>query len=332
MNVEGLLDFLGVDIATESKINYSCSCPFHSPDADPSFSIHREHGAWLCRAGCGSSKDPIVLIQRIRNCSYPDAKLILEEFCDPQSETTTLLTKKLDAFTTVTDDHKLIPQVELPSSFFSFAAGYKDSQQLGPYFNYIQTRLSEDSIYNFNIGYCHTGRYWGRIIIPIKMFGKNVGFLARSIHKEVDKRYLNATNVLYSNLLFNYDEAMFDGDAREIYLCESAFDAMTLYSYEIPAIATFGAHVSSRQMELLIAKKPIDVVICFHNDNAGNEEANRLYRSLGKYFRMKRLMLPPDTDINEMDFHDFQMCKLEDRVDSTLNRILGSIKWKMQKS
>jgi len=46
-------------------------CPFHD-DHKPSFAFNVDHGGWRCHAGCGSG-DVFSFIQRLENCSFPEA-------------------------------------------------------------------------------------------------------------------------------------------------------------------------------------------------------------------------------------------------------------------
>lgn len=326
MNVKSLLADLEIDILTEDRVNYNGLCRLHDDD-DPSFSINKDNGLWICRAGCGSG-NAIHLILRIIGCSWDDAKVRYEKYSDPKSEITAVLQHKEERFSAIRESIFYPPTISLPKGFKSFIPHHYGVYE-NPYFKYLNARITGPSISVFKMGYCDEGRYSNRVIIPIVMKKQLVGFIARSIDSS-QKRYLNATNVLYTHLLFNYDVPL--SEDKTIFLCESTFDAITLYEMGIPSMATFGARISYRQAELLVMKGIRKLVFAFHNDKAGNEGVAEKLEFLSKLFSVNRLVLPENSDINELGHQDYKNFKIDTLIGDDVVRMLQSLKWKILKS
>ena len=71
------LSALGIEIKRTRKDFLSATCPFHD-DTNPSFSVNRTHGGWICFSGCGQG-DLFDLVARVHGLnSRTDFKKVLE--------------------------------------------------------------------------------------------------------------------------------------------------------------------------------------------------------------------------------------------------------------
>ena len=119
--------------------------------------------------------------------------------------------------------------VNLPKDFLSLAIKhpspvYKQAS------NYLMSRgITGDDILRYNIGYCDSGPYTNRVIIP--SYDKNGSlnyFVGRDIYKNKLK-YKNppvSKNIIGFELFINWDEP--------IVLCEGVFDAIAIKRNAIP--------------------------------------------------------------------------------------------------
>jgi DNA primase len=188
--------------------------------------------------------------------------------------------------------------VKLPREFVPFkdaSFGLKLTPQYKQAFNYIKKRnISELMLQIYNIGFCTSGIYENRIIIPSYDKNKNVNyFIARS--------YLNYTKMKYKNpeaqketIIFN--EHLIDWD-KPIYLVEGAFDSIFIPN----AIPMLGKFLSDYLFNQIYdnAKK----VIIILDPDAWND-AERLYhrincgKLMGKVWIVK---LEGDKDIADLE-------------------------------
>ena len=328
MNVRGLLAELEIEIVSEDHVNLNALCPLHD-DTSQSWGMNKENGKWICRAGCGSGY-PVQFIQRVLGCNHEQAKAKLLEYSDPKSEIRDLLAKKLDKHSnsSISDYHP--PEIVLPSRIEFTSIPFPGPNCEHPAVNYAIKRMSFNTARYLGVCAAQSGRYENRIIIPIRMFNKTVGFIARAIDDSTEKRYLNATNILYSNLLFNYDSPI--GDAGEVYLSESTFDCITLIEAHKPAMATFGARISYRQIELLLRKKVKKLIFCFHSDKAGDAGVQDKLKLLSRLFTVSRLQIPKNTDLNALGPLITSGLSVDTLIDDRLHRIQNSLQWKLEKS
>lgn len=98
---------------------------------------------------------------------------------------------------------------------------------------YLKKRgITEDDILKYFIGYCETGEYEGRIIVPsYDSSGKVNFFIARTIYEDVKPKYKNppySRDIIPFEMFINWDEP--------IILCEGGFDVMSIKRNVIPLL------------------------------------------------------------------------------------------------
>lgn len=98
---------------------------------------------------------------------------------------------------------------------------------------YVKSRgFTENDILKYSIGFCETGEYSGRVIIPsYDANGKVNYFIARTIHDEVKPKYKNppfSRDIIPFELFTNWDEP--------ITLCEGGFDLVAIKRNAIPLL------------------------------------------------------------------------------------------------
>lgn len=87
---------------------------------------------------------------------------------------------------------------------------------------------------------------------------------------------------------------------KEAVICESIFNALTCWKYNIPAVALLGTGTIS-QYEIL-KKLPVrHYILGLDNDVAGNEGARKLKKYLSPYKIITQYDIPEGKDINDLD-------------------------------
>jgi hypothetical protein len=108
----------------------------------------------------------------------------------------------------------------------------------------------------WGMGFCNSGRYGGRVVIPIACPGGQ-SFTARDTTGEQEPKYLNPTGADHSRLLIGWPHAKVEGD---VVLVEGPMDAVKMYQHRIPTLALGGKMLHSSQLAMLF-KKPTDAAI-----------------------------------------------------------------------
>jgi len=152
-----------------------------------------------------------------------------------------------------------VADIELPSEFRCLT-GREESMAAQPYLKYARRRgLTDELIRKYNIGYCLTGRYAKRLIVPVYHFGKVVNFVARTIGI-LEPKVLTPPGNEQSQFCFNLDNIW---GAKEVLVVEGVFDALVLPD---KAVATFGKKISKAQVALLKTAGVETVTFCYDED------------------------------------------------------------------
>lgn len=130
-------------------------------------------------------------------------------------------------------------QVRLPKEFIPFkdaSMGLKMTPHYKQAFNYIQKRnITDLMIQMYNIGFCYSGHYEHRIIIPSYDSENRLNyFVARSYLNNTKMKYKNPEvdkeTLIWNEHLINWDEP--------VYIVEGAFDSIFLPN-SIPMLGKF---------------------------------------------------------------------------------------------
>jgi DNA primase len=137
------------------------------------------------------------------------------------------------------------PVVTLPSEFVSLNSD-SPSIEMRHALIYLQKRgIDKKDVIKYNIGYCETGRYRGRVVIPSYDENCNIKyFIARAISEDTMRKYdtpkCKKSEIIGFENLINFD--------APIILCEGAFDAIAIKRNAIPL---FGKTIPTALMKKL---------------------------------------------------------------------------------
>ena len=123
----------------------------------------------------------------------------------------------------------------------------------------LKRNVTLSEIIKYSIGYCETGEYEKKIIIPsYNEFGKLNYFVGRSYYEGVAFKHKNpdvSKNIIGFDLLVNW--------ALPIVLVEGAFDAISVRRNAIPL---FGKTISENLRKKVIEKSVKQLYICLDKD------------------------------------------------------------------
>lgn len=186
--------------------------------------------------------------------------------------------------------------VELPKEFQLLAEASPTSFVANTVKKYLYERgLSDNDFIKYSIGYCTTGEYGGRIIIPSYNASNQLNyFIARSFDGSFFK-YKNpeaSKDVIFFENYINWD--------LPVVLCEGAFDAMAIKRNAIPIL---GKNISKSLYKKLVTSPLKDIYVALDND--ARDTAIEICEKLLKYGKKVFMVDLKDKDPSEMGFNNF---------------------------
>lgn len=208
-------------------------------------------------------------------------------------------------------DRKQYKKIYLPKEFIPFSSvssGLKMTIHYKQAINYLKSRnINDQMIERYNIGFCYSGLYENRIIIPSYDINNNLNyFIARS--------YLTKTKIKYKNpeaqkekIIFN--EHLIDWN-KNIYIVEGVFDSIFIEN----SIPMLGKFMSELLFDKIYENAKENVIIILDPD--AKDDAEKLYHKLncGKLMgRVFTVMLDGNKDIADLkgDFSNYKIKQLD---------------------
>ncbi len=166
------------------------------------------------------------------------------------------------------------------------------SSKEGRFWEYLRDRkITWKATQSFRIGYCKTGAYADRIIIPMP-----IGFIARSIHSGrmaelmhgiPFRKYLFPLGLPTNRMLYN-----FQPESETLILVEGVMDAIKLATYGVDATAVLTAKMSQYQVDAICAQSKVQrIMICFDGDDAGKSGADLAAEELAGFFGRSKVYI-----------------------------------------
>lgn len=153
-----------------------------------------------------------------------------------------------------------IVRVFLPKEFISMTENDK-SLEYRHAAVYLKNRgINESDIRKYNIGYCKTGRYRNRVIVPSYDKNGQVNyFIARSFEKDPYQKYdapsVNKTEIIGLEYFINW--------SVPVILCEGIFDAISIKRNAVPL---FGKSITKALMLKLVESQVKTVYLALDKD------------------------------------------------------------------
>jgi DNA primase len=132
---------------------------------------------------------------------------------------------------------------------------------------------------SYGIGFCVTGYYAGRIIIPVEYHKQLYTFVARALDPAVEPKVLYPAGSRRSDVVFNLDRLERLQHPRPLIITEGVFDALRLPNQ---AVAILGSQMSAQQVTLL-GRLPVGwrpFIIMMDGDKAGRNASLQIHRAL----------------------------------------------------
>jgi len=318
----------GIELKQHGTKNWIGRCPFHD-DHDPSFVVTPSKGLFHC-LGCGAAGNAIQFVEKFDGVSFRHAFELLADGgravfavpsdgpvkagtirrlgCpfDPKASDSELMSQVVDYY------HERLLQSQAALDYLKkrgidneamiehFRIGFAD-RSLGlrlPSKNRVEGKAIRERLEKLGI-YRASGHehFNGSLVFPIFKDGHVVEIYGRKIGKQK-----SGINHLY---LSGPHEGLFNPDAfksREIILCESIIDALSFYVNGFRNVtAAYGCGGFTDELkQAFIKNKTEKVFIAYDRDQAGDEGAERVAKTLSPYgIECFRIQFPHGQDANE---------------------------------
>lgn len=280
LDVERVLEHFEFEhISHNGKFLRSC-CKLHGGDNPSGFVIDSETGLYFCHTGGCGGGDIFRLVEQLMEIDFKHAvkwladflnidisQLKLEERNKQQEQelkrwVQAIKSRKKEKLKPHTIDVPLREVTKFrnfhESTLKHFGVGYVESVQLEK-----NVKLGEEPSY-------YTLQH--RLYLPIIQGNQTIGYSLRKT-KEADfpKWTHQPKGIEVGNLLYNYDSSL---GVREIVVVEGAFDVWAYHEIGIPAVATYGAHITHEQYKMLM-RTGADITLSFDGDEAGQKATQK---------------------------------------------------------
>ena len=313
VDIRGVLDRLGVRVQGQIGDEIWGWCPDHS------LFVHREpsHPKWSVNVTTGQTKcltedrgsNLVFIISRLRKCSEREAAEWMVGGSDLTEASIRGMENDLQRLAALPKTEKktvkgLTDIAELLKTGSMGDAGY-DFFMRPP--GKKPTLIEKTTVEHFGCVECRNGFYANRVVIPCKMRGVLVGFVALDIlgkkewakqHPTLDpeekyKKVLFPSGMERGKMLFGFDEVK---KGEVIAIVEGAREVMKLYQLGHRALAVQGAGISAEQVKLLAEIAPKRIVILMDGDDAGYEAQRKMHKTLSEFFGVTKGNTPRGHD------------------------------------
>ena len=273
-------DILGVgtSMKNDEQAHYCPFCHHHKKKLQINLKTQKWH-CWVCDA---KGKRIQRLLKRL-NVDSRKLKKIYEIYGDDYV-----------VYSKDTEEEQV--ELRLPNEFQSLLKVPKG--KVNPLYrkvlDYAKSRnLSKEDIRKYNIGYCDSGHYANRIIIPSYDSDNRLNyFIARSVFTEEKFKYKNppvSKNVIMFENQINWDEP--------ITLVEGVFDAMAVKRNVIPLLGKF----IPKKLNENIYKKGVSSINILLDEDAQDQALYYTMQFQNQGIKTKNIV-PSEKDASDMGF------------------------------
>ena len=304
IDVSKLLEHYNFKPHEEDDELFRSACKIHNGDNPTSFVINKESTLWYCHTGCGGG-DVFTLVQKMEKCSFTDAIAFIVKFYNLDfsdiaiQELLRANQKELHDWMEYNKKLKLnVPFEECPiTPVTREIASYRDFnkstlEQFGvKYVDEISLINRKGEYYTLN----------DRIFFPIYFQNIYIGFSLRKVKEhDIMKWSHQPRDINISRVLFNYDNVK---DADDITVVEGIIDVLACYEANIPAVATFGAHMSLEQEKLLL-QTGADITLAYDGDSAGRAGMKDIRSRMRNKATLRQVQFPDGEDCQSIKRND----------------------------
>jgi DNA primase len=197
------------------------------------------------------------------------------------------------------DEEEDTPEVvNLPNEFLSLANKGRSLLSTKAR-NYLTKRgITEADILFWKIGYCPSGEYAGRIVVPSFNDGGDCNYFIGRTYQNDWRKYMNPptakSKIIFNELYIDWDE--------DLTLTEGVFDAIIAGKNSVPILGSSLREQSRLFKSIIKYDTPVYVAL----DQDAEEKASSLIENLIKYgTEVYKIEVFPYNDVGEMPKKEF---------------------------
>ena len=214
--------------------------------------------------------------------------------------------------------------VKLPNEFLSLANKGRSLLSTKAR-NYLNRRgITDEDILFWKIGYCPSGEYAGRIIIPSFNEDGDCNYFIGRTYQSDWRKYMNPqaakSKIVFNELYIDWDE--------DLVLTEGVFDAIVAGKNSVPILGSSLKEQSRLFKKIIENDTPVYVAL----DPDAEEKASSLVQNLIKYgAEVYKIQVSPYNDVGEMPKKEFlkrkEAAKPVSSEDAFLQKFINSFKF-----
>ena len=218
------------------------------------------------------------------------------------------------------EPEETLPQkINLPKEYVSLVNKDLPNTSVRP-LNYLESRgLGRDDIIKWKIGYCSTGKYSGRIIIPSFDSDGDINYFVTRAYDNNWRKYLNpntSKDIIFNDLYLDFDQ--------DLVIVEGVFDAVKAGDNAVPLLGSTLTEKSRLFYEIVKNDTPVYLAL----DSDAEKKSNRLISLFLKYdIEVYKIDIGSYNDVGEMTKQRFKSRKetavLLNSNNYLLSRIMG---------
>ena len=195
-----------------------------------------------------------------------------------------------------TVEYKHLSIIELPKEFQPLYNASTTSVVANLVKKYLYERgFTDNDFIKYGIGYCTSGEYGGRVIIPSYSESNSLNYFVARAYDGNYFKYKNpevSKDIIFFENLINWN--------TPIILCEGVFDAIAIRRNAIPLL---GKSITDSLYKKLITSKVTDIYVALDTD--ARDKALAISEKLLNQGKRVFLVDLPDKDPSEMGFKAF---------------------------
>ena len=193
-------------------------------------------------------------------------------------------------------EYKQLSIVELPKEYQPLYLASSESYVANMVKKYLYERgLTNNDFIKYSIGYCTTGDYGGRVVIPSYSGSNQLNFFVARTYDGNYFKYKNpeaSKDIIFFENLINWN--------APIILCEGVFDAIAIKRNAIPIL---GKSISTSLYKKIITSSVRDIYIALDDD--AKDRAVQIGEQFLNQGKRVFIVTLPDKDPSEMGFKAF---------------------------
>ena len=299
LDVARIMDYYHFDLKMSDKVFARGSCQIHKGNNPTAFVINMENGLWFCHTGGCGGGDVYTLVELIDGIGFKDAVVKVASILGLDIHDLEINQRKADYLKDIRNFIKFMqkkkkePYKEIPlptgkkvSKFRSFELDTINKFGMF-YLDTYHTKTKDGKDYTLN----------NRLVFPIKFRGKYIGLsMRRTKSNDYPKWSHQPPHLVVAGLIYNYDALI---GQPTVTLVEGIPDVWAFDEIDVPAGATYGAHITDEQYKLVL-RTGADVVLCFDNDEAGNKAKEKAIKLFKNKTRLFVVTLPKGKDPDDL--------------------------------